>query len=117
MPKYTFNCECGYSTQKIVSRNKKSISCPECGKEVTRSMPRLSGAVDVEENVDDFKKKWKKDQKQLLDERQQKYYWEHEVPKMVNSGVYGLDTMLENGWVYYDEKGQLQTRTKPPRSS
>ena len=78
-------------------------------------MPVISGQ-EVRETVDTYVgTKWKQDQKDLVKERKADYFWEIEVPKKVNSGIYSLQTMLENGWVYVDDKGKLQTRTKPPQ--
>ncbi len=79
-----------------------------------RALPNIK-APQVTENVDKhFGKSWKQDQKELLKERKADYFWSVEVPRLVNSGIYSLETMLENQWVYYDEKGNLCTRTKPP---
>lgn len=115
MPKYTFKCpKCSNSEQKIVSRQTKTIPCSQCGENSNRAMPKLAGPPEVRENVGEFNKAKKKDQDKLLNDRQAEYYWKHEVPKMVASGIYTLETMLENGWVYYDDKGHLHTRTSPP---
>ena len=82
-----------------------------------RQLPKLRGLKNTEV-VDKFtNRKHMVDQKEVLDERKADYYWEVEVPKMVNSGTYSLDTMLEQNWVYYNEKGELVTRTKPPQKS
>lgn len=114
MPKYTFKCECGYSAQKIVDRKTKSITCPDCNSEVKRQMPILSGPPEVRESVGEFNKSYKKDNDRLIEHRKQEYYWKHEVPKFVNSGTYTVETMLENQWIYFDDKGQMHIRTKPP---
>lgn len=80
-------------------------------------MPTIRGLKNTE-TVDKFtNKKHFSDQKEIINERKLDYYWEVEVPKMVNSGIYELDTMLEQGWVYYNEKNELVTRTKPPQKS
>lgn len=80
-----------------------------------RSMPVLSGKTDTLETVDkDRNIKWLDNHKDIVDDRRSIHYWKVEVPKLVNSGVYSLETMLENKWVYYDDKGQLQVRTIPP---
>jgi hypothetical protein len=82
-----------------------------------RQMPKLAG-IKTTEVVDKYtNKKHVADQKQVLQERKLDYYWEKLVPEMVNSGTYTLETMLEKGWVYYDEKKNLVTRTKPPQKS
>lgn len=115
MPKYTYECEsCHTKIQKFASIKDKTQVCPECEAVMHRQMPNIK-APRVNETVDKYSnKKHFGDQKEILKERKLDYYWKHEVPKMVESGVYGLDTMLEKGWVYYDEKGDLVTRTKPP---
>jgi hypothetical protein len=82
-----------------------------------RQMPKLRGLKNTE-TVDKFtNKKHINDQKEIVNERKLDYYWEVEVPKLVDSGIYGLDTMIEQGWVYYNEKHELVTRTKPPQKS
>lgn len=115
MPKYTYECEsCRIQIQKFASISDKTQVCAECGAQMNRCMPKLKPPK-VTETVDKYSnRKHVEDQKQIINERKLDYYWKHEVPKMVESGVYGLDTMLEKGWVYYDEKGNLVTRTKPP---
>lgn len=117
MPKYTFTCpHCGLSQQKFANVNSKTTLC-ECGKEANREMPKLSG-LKTTEVVDKYtNKKHIADQKQVLQERKLDFYWEKLVPEMVNSGTYSLETMLEKGWVYYDEKKNLVTRTKPPQKT
>lgn len=80
-------------------------------------MPMLRGLKNTE-TVDKFtNKKHISDHEEILAERKADYYWEVEVPKMVNSGTYSLETMLEQNWVYYNEKGELVTRTKPPQKT
>lgn len=116
MPKYVYTCECGISRKKYAPVSCKTIEC-ECGKDMKRQMPTLRGLKNTE-TVDKFtNKKHIDDQKNIIDERKADYYWEVEVPRLVNSGTYELDTMLEQGWVYYDEKHNLVTRTKPPQKS
>lgn len=113
MPKYTFTCEkCGSSIQKYTSVNTNVINC-ECGQAMLRNMPNLSG-IKTTEIVDKLlNKKHVADQENAMKDRKLQYYWEVEVPKMVNSGTYSLETMLEQGWVYYNEKQELITRTTP----
>ena len=92
----------------------KTCKCPKCQGLMNRKMPNLKPPK-VTEVVDKYSnKKHVDDQKSVLQERKLDYYWKHEVPKLVDSGIYGLDTMLQQGWVYYDEKHNLITRTKPP---
>lgn len=115
MPKYTYACQsCGKQIQKFASIKDSTLVC-ECGNTMNRKMPNLKPPK-VTEVVDKYSnKKHIQDQKDILNERKLDYYWAHEVPKMVESGIYALDTMLEKGWVFYDEKGNLVTRTKPPQ--
>ena len=80
-------------------------------------MPSLRG-LKTTETVDKYtNRKHISDHDNVLKERKLDYYWSVEVPKMVNSGTYSIETMIEQGWVYYDEKGNLITRTKPPQKS
>jgi hypothetical protein len=118
MPKYTWKCsECGNTKSAYSSSIIKTIECEDCDGKMKRQLPSLRG-VKTTETVDKFfNKRHVDDQKNILQERKLDYYWEVEVPKMVNSGTYELSTMLEQGWVYYDEKGNLVTRTKPPQKS
>lgn len=115
MPKYTYECDgCRSIMQKFASVKDKTQECPECGAIMHRCMPKIKSPK-VTETVDKYSnKKHVDDQESILKERKLDFYWNVEVPKMVDSGVYALDTMLEKGWVYYDEKGNLVTRTKPP---
>ena len=80
-------------------------------------MPRLRGLKNTEVVNKHTNEKHIVDQDDIVTERKADYYWSVEVPKMVASGTYELDTMLENDWVYYNEKGELVTRTKPPQKS
>jgi len=36
------------------------------------------------------------------------------VPRLVNSGTYGLDTMLENEWIWVDDNDKIHIYDKPP---
>lgn len=114
MPKYTFMCHsCGTSVQKYVSASKQSIVCKSCGSDVSRQMPNLSGPAEVREVVNPHTNtKWKKDQKEMVEERKEDYYWSVEVPRFVQT--YSLETCLEQGWCYIDDEGKVQIHTKPP---
>ena len=117
MAKYSFKCiKCGTLIQKYVSMNTKQCLC-ECGKNMDRQMPNI-GSIQTNELVDKYMgKSLVANHKDILNARKQDYYWNVEVPNMVNSGTYTPDTMLEKDWVYYNEKGELVTRTKPPQRS
>ena len=88
-----------------------------CGGQKQKQMPQLAGHAQVNEVVDKYRNvKHKQDQKKIIKDRRSEYYWKVEVPKLVASGTYSLETMLEMKWVYYNEKGDLVTRTIPPES-
>ena len=117
MPKYTFKCvKCGASKQSFTLKSCKVIRC-ECGDSMDRQMPQLR-SIKSTETVDKFhNKKLVQDQDIIIKERKSDYYWDQVVPDLVKSGTYTLDTMLEQNWVFYNEKGNLVTRTKPPEKS
>jgi hypothetical protein len=78
-----------------------------------RQPPKILG-MDVTETVDtDRNVKWKQDQESMLQERSMDYFYAHEVPRLINE--YSLKVCLEEGWVYFDEKGELKIRNKPPQ--
>lgn len=118
MPKYTFTCHtCGDSRQEYVPVSVKDITCGRCDSAMIRQMPILADKVEVKELIDSHQGvSWKEDQQKLVKDRKRTYFWEIEVPRMVASGIYSLETMLENKWVYYDDKGNLVTRTNPPEA-
>ena len=115
MPKYTQYCRSCDSKVQVLCDINDLVLCKKCGTQTERQLP-IVGQTKVTENVDSFLgTHWVQDQTEILRERKANYFWEVEVPRFVNSGVYTLETMLENQWVYYDEKGNLQTRTFPPQ--
>lgn len=127
MPKYTFECpSCGRTEQKYTSRDTSSIPCPDCESisknerctqqvYMLRKLPKLSGTPDITEVVDDYTGKTvKQDQSTMIKERHERYYWSVEVPRLVKSGTYGVDTMLELGWIWFDDHGHMQIHDKPP---
>ncbi len=59
-------------------------------------------------------KKHINDHQEILQERKADHYWEVIVPDMVNSGTYTIETMLEQNWVQFNEKGEMIINTKPP---
>jgi hypothetical protein len=80
-----------------------------------RLLPKLNGGSSVSEVVNKYTgQTQKQDQSIMVKERQAKYYWSVEVPRMVASGTYGVDTMLEQGWIWFDDKKQMRVHTKPP---
>lgn len=119
MPKYTFKCrKCDNKKQIFASMKRVITPCSECGEYMDRQMPILSGPAQVKETVDKLtNKKWVNNQKDIIQDRRDVQYWKIEVPKLVSSGIYEMETMLEMNWVYFDDKKQLHIRTKPPRDN
>jgi len=114
MPKYTFLCQkCGMTTQSRGAITLLHIKC-SCGQDADRQMPKISKVKNTETIDKLSNKKHLVDQNEILKERKQDHFWMFEVPKMVDSGTYSIETMLEQGWVFFNEKGELTTRTKPP---
>ncbi len=116
MPKYTFKCSLGHEVQKYTSSKIKSFHCEHntCSAVMERQPPKLQPA-DVEETIDKFFNiKQRPDQGEIVQQRRDEYYWTVEVPRLVNSGTYSTETMLEMGWVYIDDKRQIQICTTPP---
>lgn len=117
MPAYTFKCEnCDKEIQKMTLAKIKAISC-SCGASANRKLPILAGPSDVEETVDRYTgMKWRDDQREQVKERNEKYYWEVEVPRFVQSNTYTVETMLENGWIILEDDGKVTIQNKPPSS-
>lgn len=116
MPKYTFLCSsCGTSEQKYVPRLVMDIPCPICNRTALRQMPELNGPSSVTEVIDKYTGiTHRRDQKEEVKERQEEYYWTVEVPRFVASGVYSIDTMLENGWIWIDDNNTINIYKVPP---
>ena len=116
MAKYTFKCDkCGSLEKKFTDVSTKQIECHVCKNQMNRQMPILKG-LKTTETVDKYTNAKHVDgHKEMVSERKSDYYWAVEVPKLVDSGIYELGTMLQQGWVYYDDKHNLVTRTKPPQ--
>lgn len=115
MPRFKFKCsKCNTIVAKRVKIHTKEIEC-ECGEIMQWQMPILNGTSEVTETVDkNFGTKWRADHKDDLKMRKDLYFWQHEVPRLVNSGIYGLDTLIENGWIIINDKGEIEIQTKPP---
>lgn len=116
MAKRTFRCSsCGKEFHLYVTST-VAVECG-CGSPATVLPPKVL-SPDVTETVDQGRNvKWREGQQEDIAERRQDHYWSVEVPKFVRSGVYTMQTMIENGWVYFDEKNEMHIRTKPPEST
>jgi hypothetical protein len=115
MAKYRFKCEkCSQEVEKYVPPLVEEVSC-SCGDTMHRQMPTLNGPATVRETVDKYTgNTWIADQSEIIADRKAKYYWSVEVPRLVNSGTYSLQTMLEQGWVSVDDAGKIHINDKPP---
>ena len=118
MPLYTYKCEsCGWLKQKREKFIVKSVVCLDCGDTATRQVPKLSGHSESQEIVNKTTGVTvSNNQKRDLRVRSDKYYWEVEVPRLVNSNVYTVETMLENGWITLLEDGSIEINNKPPQT-
>ena len=117
MPQYTFKCSNGHTFSQFVVSTTKEVGCKECEVNAQRMLPKLSKNSEVLESMDTFTgKQFRTDMKEIINERKADHYWSVEVPRLVGSGEYSLESMLSNQWVYYSDKGELEIRTKPPNS-
>lgn len=116
MPKYTFHCDdCGNEVQQNVPSSKSSIPCVHCYTAMRRLLPKLNGSPRVNETVDKYMGAVRMvDQEEQVKLRKDEYYWTVEVPRFVQSGIYSVETMLENEWITLDDKGQVQVNNVPP---
>lgn len=116
MARFTFECDnCGHTKQIIISHIQKTIPCEECGSTMIRKLPISNSKSTVKETIDAYTNQQQiPDQKDCIKERHEKYFYEVEVPRMVASGTYTLETILRNGWGFINDKGQLELHTKPP---
>lgn len=112
MPKYIFTCpKCATQTHKYVSVNTITVPCT-CGETMNRELPNTNSETEVREVVDPLtNRKWGKDHKNVMKQRKEDYYWEVEVPRLVQT--YSIETCLEKGWLVYNDKGELVIN-KPP---
>lgn len=113
MPKYIFSCNCCKAkTHKYVPTSVETITCEVCGKVMNRDLPNTNSATEVREIVDPYtNRKWGKDHEAVMKKRKEDHYWEVEVPRLVET--YSLETCLEQGWLIYNDKGELVIN-KPP---
>lgn len=79
-----------------------------------KQMPKLSNTTSTEIADKHSGKKWLEDQQEILKARKEKFFWEVEVPRFVESGIYSIETMLQNGWISVSEEGVMTVNTKPP---
>jgi|ERR1051325_8679088 putative FmdB family regulatory protein len=113
MPKYRFTCEtCKTEMQKFAAINQE-LSCPTCGNTLRREFPS-AGSHATTEIVDSFTGvKQEEDAKKKTQSRKTEHFWEVEVPRLVQT--YSLQTCLEEGWLVYNDKGELVVGKSPKK--
>lgn len=113
MPKYNFTCaKCATTSHKYVSMNTETLPCGVCGTAMTRELPNTNSATEVREIVDPYTNRtWGKDHEAVMKKRKEDHYWEVEVPRLVQT--YSTETCIEQGWLVYNDKGELVIN-KPP---
>lgn len=113
MPKYVFACpKCKSEITAYVPSTVVEQQCQACLSMMERRLPNISGQTEVREVVDPYtNKRWGKDHEAVMKKRKEDHYWEVEVPRLVEQ--YSLETCLEQGWLIYNDKGELVVN-KPP---
>ncbi len=113
MPKYVFKCSsCNGQTHKYVASTVEQIDCATCGSKMNRQLPNIEGQTEVREVVDPYTNvTWGKDHEAVMKKRKEDHYWEVEVPRLIQT--YSTETCLEQGWLIYNDKGELVIN-KPP---
>ena len=116
MPKYRFECEkCCVSVERYVPVSTETLPCKTCSSSMRRLLPNI-GSKKVTETVDSFLNiRQEEDHKKKLEERRTRYFWDIEVPRMIESGTYSIATCLQEGWLVYDERGKLVLGKGPPQ--
>ena len=111
MPKFRFSCTCGKEVEQFSSPKVEETDCPACGNKMKRQFPG-SGSQQVREVVDSFT-----NTRQIPDakienlDRKTEYFWEVEVPRLIQT--YSLETCLDEGWLTYNDKGELVIGKSP----
>lgn len=111
MAKYVFKCSaCQKTEEKFVPSLVKDIVCA-CGATSLRQFPNIA-QQQVNEVIDTYAGV-KRDQNHddNMKERRDDHYWSVEVPRLIQT--MSPETCIENGWLVYNEKGELVIN-KPP---
>lgn len=113
MPKYRFKCStCNKEVEKFCSHKTQELPCADCKTVMKRLLPN-SGIQKVTEVVDSFTGVTQTpNQREELKQRRDDHFWEVQVPRLVQE--YSLETCLQEGWLVYNDKGELVIN-KPPR--
>lgn len=113
MPKYRFICSaCGENFVRYVPHTTEFVGCPKCENNVKPELPNNTSPSEVRELVDPYTNRtWGKDHEAVMKKRKEDHYWEVEVPRLVQT--YSTETCIEQGWLVYNDKGELVIN-KPP---
>lgn len=106
MAKYRFECEkCSAISERYASTSVEVLPCKECGADAKRLFPNI-GSKKVTEMIDPFLGvRQEDDHRKQLEDRRIEYFWDVEVPRLIQT--YSTQTCLEEGWLVYNEKGEL----------
>lgn len=106
MAKYRFQCEkCSAVAERYASASVEALPCKECGANAKRLFPNI-GSKKVTETIDSFLgTRQEEDYRKQLEDRRIEHFWDVEVPRLIQT--YSTQTCLEEGWLVYNEKGEL----------
>lgn len=104
--------KCGTHIDRFASTTTEQVKCQECQDGTMKRQLPNSGSQVVKEVVDKFTNVRHTDNQKSEDaQRKQDYFWEVEVPRLVQH--YSIETCLEEKWLVYNDKGELVIN-KPP---
>lgn len=106
MAKFRFHCQkCDSTVERYTTSTVESIICKECFSKASKLFPTI-GSKKVTETVDPFLNvRHEEDHRKQLEDRRIEYFWDTEVPRLIQT--YSTQTCLEEGWLVYNEKGEL----------
>lgn len=106
MAKYRFQCEkCSTIFERYASANTEALPCKECKANAKRLFPTI-GSQQTTEIIDPFLNvRHEEDHRKQLENRRIEHFWDVEVPRLIQT--YSTQTCLEEGWLVYNEKGEL----------
>ena len=114
MAKFRFLCSsCNLEVERFASPNTEEIECPTCKIPMKRQFPG-SGSQTVREVIDPYTNvRTAPDEKEQNKSRKTEYFWEIEVPRLIQT--YSLETCLQEGWLTYNDKGELIINKSPSK--
>lgn len=114
MPKFRFQCSaCNLEVERFASPRTEIVECSTCKGPMLRQFPG-SGSQVVREVVDNFTNvRTAPDEKEQNKARKTEYFWDVEVPRLIQT--YSLETCLQEGWLVYNDKGELVVNKSPSK--